>query len=46
MDSRNVGLVSTVIYAYLCNYLMWCVQKGSIKMGMRLPFICRFHPMK
>ena len=46
LNTHNAGLFSTVIYAYLSVYLMWCVQKGSIKMGMRFPFCCRFYPMK
>lgn len=45
MEEHNAGLVSTAIFAYLCLYLMWCVQKGSIKMGMRIPLCCRFYPM-
>lgn len=45
MDNRNVGLVATAIFAYFCLYIMWCVQKGSIKLGMRIPFICRFYPL-
>lgn len=26
--------------------MLWCVQKGNIKFGIRVPCCCRFHPMK
>ena len=26
--------------------MIWCVQKGTVKFGIRIPFCCQFHPMK
>lgn len=46
MEEHNAGFVGTFIFAYLCLYMLWSVQKGNIKFGIRLPFCCRFHPMK
>lgn len=46
LDRRGAGIVSLIIFAYMGLYMMWCVQKGSIKLGMRIPFVCRFNPLK
>ena len=46
LDEGNAGFLSTGLYFYLCLYLIWCVQKGTVKFGLRLPGCCRFHPMK
>jgi hypothetical protein len=46
LDNSNAGFLSTGIFAYLCLYMIWCVQKGTVKFGMRIPFCCQFHPMK
>ena len=46
LENGNAGFVSTGIFAYLCLYMLWCVQKGNIKFGIRIPCCCRFHPMK
>ena len=41
----RAGFLSTFIFAYLCLYMLWSLQKGNIKFGIRIPFCCRFHPM-
>lgn len=46
LDSGNAGFLATGIFFYLCLYLIWCVQKGTVKFGMRIPGFCRFHPMR
>jgi LMBR1 domain-containing protein 1 len=46
LDNGNAGFLATGIFFYLCLYLVWCVQKGTVKFGMRLPGLCRFHPMR
>ena len=46
LEDNNVGFLSTAIFAYLCLYMLWAVQKGNIKFGIRIPCCCRFHPMK
>lgn len=46
LDNGNAGFLATGIFAYFCLYLIWCVQKGTVKFGMRIPCCCRFHPMK
>ena len=46
LERGNAGFVGTFVFAYLCLFMVWCVQKGNIKFGIRLPFCCRFHPMK
>ncbi len=45
LEERNAGFLSTFIFAYFCLYILWSVQKGNIKFGIRIPFCCRFHPM-
>lgn len=45
LEDRNAGFLSMFIFAYLFLYMIWSVQKGNIKFGIRLPFCCRFHPM-
>lgn len=46
LNNSSAGFLATGIYAYLCLYMLWCVQKGTVKFGMRIPWCCRFHPMK
>jgi len=46
LDEGNAGFLATGIFTYLCLYMIWCVQKGTVKLGMRIPFCCQFHPMK
>ena len=46
LDNGNAGFLATGIFAYLCLYLVWAVQKGTVKFGLRIPCCCRFHPMK
>lgn len=46
LSNRNAGFLATGIFAYLCLYMLWCVQKGTVKFGIRIPCCCRFHPMK
>lgn len=46
LDSRNAGFLSTGIFSYFCLYMLWCVQKGTVKFGIRVPCCCRLHPMK
>ncbi len=46
LENGNAGFIATFIFAYFCLYMLWCVQKGNIKFGIRIPFCCRFHPMK
>lgn len=46
LDNGNAGFIATAIFAYLCLYMLWCVQKGTVKFGVRIPCLCRFHPMK
>lgn len=46
LNNGNAGFIATGIFAYLCLYMLWCVQKGTVKFGIRIPCCCRFHPMK
>lgn len=46
LEQKNAGFLATFIFAYLCLYMLWAVQKGNIKFGIRIPLCCRFHPMK
>lgn len=46
LEEANAGFVATFVFAYFCLYMLWCVQKGNIKFGIRIPCCCRFHPMK
>jgi len=46
LDNGNAGFIATGVFAYLCLYILWCVQKGTVKFGIRIPCCCRFHPMK
>ncbi|EGR30777.1 lmbr1-like conserved region family protein, putative [Ichthyophthirius multifiliis] len=46
LESSGVSFLSTALFAFLSLYLLWCVQKGNIKFGLRIPFIFTLHPMK
>jgi LMBR1 domain-containing protein 1 len=46
LNSQNLNFISTGIFGLLAIYLLWSVQKGNIKFGLRIPFIVSFHPMK
>lgn len=46
LEDNNVGFLATGIFSYMCLYMLWAVQKGNIKFGIRIPCCCRFHPMK
>jgi LMBR1 domain-containing protein 1 len=46
LEKGNAGFIATFVFAYFCLYMLWCVQKGNIKFGIRIPCCCRFHPMK
>lgn len=46
LEDANLGILNTFIFGYLTIYFLWCVQKGNIKFGMQIPFLCRFHPLK
>jgi LMBR1 domain-containing protein 1 len=46
LDSSGVTFLSTAIFALLSLYLLWCTQKGNIKLGVRIPFLFTIHPMK
>lgn len=46
LDQSNASFLGTGIFFYLCIYIIWCVQKGTVRFGMRIPGCCRFHPMK
>jgi len=46
LDGGNAGFIATGIFAYFCLYMLWCMQKGTVKFGIRIPCCCRFHPMK
>ena len=38
--------ISTILFAALSIYLLFCVIKGNIKFGLRLFFLIKIHPMK
>ena len=38
--------ISTIFFAALTIYMLFCVIKGNIKFGLRLFFIMKIHPMK
>jgi LMBR1 domain-containing protein 1 len=44
--NKNITFVATGFYGLFTIYLLWCVQKGNISFGLRIPFITSFHPMK
>jgi hypothetical protein len=46
LEENNAGFVGTGVFAYMCIYMIWAVQKGNLKFGMRIPCCCQFHPMK
>lgn len=46
LQKQNAAVVATLILLYLSLYLVWCVQKGTISVGIQIPFIFRFHPIK
>ena len=46
LEESGVNFLGTAIFAFLSLYLLWCVQKGNIKFGLRIPFIFTVHPMK
>ncbi|GKT36977.1 LIMR family protein DDB_G0293610 [Aduncisulcus paluster] len=46
MYFNNFRFVSTVIYALLAFYLLFCVLKGSIKFGFRFFFFISLHEME
>ena len=46
LQKQNAAVVATVILLYLSLYLVWAVQKGTISVGVQIPFIFRFHPIK
>lgn len=46
LEESGVNFLGTAIFAFLSLYLLWCVQKGNIKFGLRIPFIFTIHPMK
>jgi LMBR1 domain-containing protein 1 len=46
LEAGNAGFIATAIFAFLSLYLLWCVQKGNIKFGVRIPFIFSLHIMK
>jgi len=46
LEESGVNFLGTAIFAFLSLYLLWCVQKGNIKFGLRIPFVFTVHPMK
>ena len=46
LNRQGLNFVSTGIYGVLTIYLLWCVQKGNLSFGLRIPFVTSFHPMK
>jgi LMBR1 domain-containing protein 1 len=38
--------ISTILFAALTIYMLFCVIKGNIKFGLRLFFVMKIHPMK
>ena len=46
LNNPKAGFPSTAIFAYLCFYILMYVRKGKIKFGIRVPFCCRFIPVK
>jgi len=46
LEESGVNFLGTAIFAFLSLYLLWCVQKGNIKFGLRIPFFFTIHPMK
>lgn len=46
LQNNNASVVATVLLLYVSLYLVWCVQKGTISLGIQIPFIFRFHPIK
>ena len=46
MEFSIARFISTIFFAGLCIYLLFCVIKGNIKFGLRLFFLIKIHPMK
>lgn len=46
LENSGMGFLSTAIFTFLAIYLLWCTQKGTFKVGLRIPFVITIHPMK
>jgi LMBR1 domain-containing protein 1 len=46
LNEQGLNFISTGIFGVFTIYLLWCVQKGNLSFGIRIPFIMSFHPMK
>jgi hypothetical protein len=46
IEDAGVGFLSTIIFGFFSLYLLWAAMKGNFKLGMRIPFLFSFHPMK
>jgi LMBR1 domain-containing protein 1 len=46
LNAQGLNFISTILFGVLTIYLLWCVQKGNLSVGLRIPFIVSFHPMK
>lgn len=46
MNTGGLTFLATGLFGVLTLYLLWCVQKGNVSFGLRIPFIVTFHPMQ
>lgn len=46
LESSGITFLATGVFALMSLYLLWCTQKGNLKMGVRIPFLFTIHPMK
>jgi LMBR1 domain-containing protein 1 len=46
LEAYNVNFIGVFFFGFFTLYLLWCVTKGNIKVGLRIPFLFTMHPMK
>jgi hypothetical protein len=46
IQDGGAGIVGAVIYFILVFYLMAAYVKGTEKLGVKIPYILTFHPMR
>lgn len=46
LENAGVGFLATGFFSFFSLYLLFCTQKGNLKMGVRIPFLFTLHPMK
>ena len=44
--SAGFSLFGVVFFGVYAFYLSWCTVKGTFRIGLRIPFLCKIYPME